>query len=48
VSVPHRNVAYSASFYLIEELKKRIPIWKKEFYDDNNYEWLDGEPLKVS
>ncbi len=45
VRAPHRDVAYSASRYLIEELKKRVPIWKKEFCDDNNYAWLDGVPL---
>ncbi len=45
VRAPHRDVAYSASRYLIEELKKRVPIWKKEFCDDDNHAWLDGVPL---
>jgi len=45
VRAPHRDVAYNASRYLIEELKNRVPIWKKEFYDDDNYKWLDGIAL---
>jgi len=45
VRAPHRDAAFSASRYLIEELKKRVPIWKKEYYDDDTYKWLDGIPL---
>ena len=45
VRAPHRDVAFAACRYLIEELKKRVPIWKKEFYDDDNQAWLDGVPL---
>ena len=34
VASSHRKEAFSASQYFIEELKKRVPIWKKELYDD--------------
>ena len=34
VASTHRREAFAASEYFIEELKKRVPIWKKELYDD--------------
>ena len=34
VSAPHREDAYSASRHAIDALKARVPIWKKEVYDD--------------
>lgn len=43
VSAPHRGEAYAASRYIIEELKKRVPIWKREGYVDGEAEWLGGE-----
>jgi len=39
VSSPHRDSSYQASRYIIDEVKKRVPIWKKEFYDDGS-EWI--------
>jgi len=39
VSSPHRDSSYQASRYIIDEIKKRVPIWKKEFYDDGS-EWI--------
>jgi len=41
----HRDEAYQASRYVIEELKKRAPIWKKEIYEDGETEWLKGHAL---
>ncbi|KKB36903.1 molybdenum cofactor biosynthesis protein MoaE [Bacillus thermotolerans] len=38
VSTPHRNESYEGSRYIIEELKKRVPIWKKEF-DEDKIRW---------
>lgn len=35
----HRQQAYAANRYLIEALKKEVPIWKKEYYADGNIEW---------
>jgi molybdopterin synthase catalytic subunit len=45
VSAPHRDESYQASRYIIEELKLRAPIWKKEFYDNGETEWLKGHAL---
>ena len=42
VSSPHRSEAYEASRYVIEEIKKRLPIWKKEHYIDGVAEWVKG------
>jgi molybdopterin synthase catalytic subunit len=42
VSSPHRAESYEASRYVIEEIKKRLPIWKQERYSDGNTEWVDG------
>jgi molybdopterin synthase catalytic subunit len=42
VSSPHRGEAYEASRYMIEELKERLPIWKKEHYVDGASEWVEG------
>lgn len=42
VAAPHRAEAYEASRYVIEELKKRVPIWKREGYLDGARDWLAG------
>ena len=41
VAHPHRGAAYDASRYVIEQLKKRVPIWKLEHYVDGTREWVD-------
>lgn len=41
VAHPHRAVAYDASRWIIEELKRRVPIWKREEYLDGLREWVD-------
>ena len=40
VAHPHRGAAYDASRYVIEELKKRLPIWKREHYASGQQEWV--------
>lgn len=45
VSSPHRDESYQASRYVIEQIKVRAPIWKKEFYTDGESEWLKGHAL---
>ena len=40
VAHPHRGPAYEASRYIIEELKKRLPIWKREHYENGQQEWV--------
>jgi molybdopterin synthase catalytic subunit len=37
----HRDAAYRASRWVIEELKRRVPIWKREHYTDGTREWVD-------
>ena len=38
---PHRARAFDAARYVIEQLKKRVPIWKLEHYVDGTREWVD-------
>ena len=45
VACKHRDEAYILSRYIIEEIKKRSPIWKKEHYTNNQSNWLKGNPL---
>jgi molybdopterin synthase catalytic subunit len=45
VACKHRNEAYILSRYVIEEIKKRSPIWKKEHYSNNESNWLKGNPI---
>ena len=44
-SSPHREASYQSSRYIIEEIKKRAPIWKKEHYEEGESEWLKGHTL---
>ena len=46
VACKHREQAYVLSRYIIEEIKKRSPIWKKEHYENNESEWLKGNPIQ--
>ena len=39
ISSPHRNEVFCASEWMISEMKKRVPIWKKEFYLDGS-SWI--------
>jgi molybdopterin synthase catalytic subunit len=38
---PHRAPALDCTRYVIEEIKKRVPIWKMEHYADGGREWVD-------
>src|SRR5215831_645094 len=40
VAHPHRGAAYDASRYVIEHIKRRVPIWKREHYSDGTREWV--------
>lgn len=47
VSSPHRAQAYDASRYVIEEIKKRLPVWKREHYTSGRSEWVQGvDPVR--
>lgn len=41
-SAPHRRAAFEACEWAIHELKRTVPIWKKEFYEDGEV-WVEGE-----
>ena len=38
----HRDEAFKGCRYIIDEVKSRVPIWKKEHYEDGETEWLKG------
>ena len=40
---PHRDEAFAACRYVIEEVKRRVPIWKREFFADGTVEWVGTE-----
>lgn len=42
VSAPHRKAAFEACRHAIDTLKKTVPIWKKEYFEDGAV-WADGE-----
>jgi molybdopterin synthase catalytic subunit len=42
-SAPHRGEAFDACRRTIDELKKRVPIWKHQLFDDGTEEWV-GSP----
>ena len=48
VACKHRDEAYVLSRYIIEEIKKRSPLWKKEHYKNKESEWLKGNTLNVN
>lgn len=41
VLAPHRKEAFAACEHIMSELKARLPIWKKEFWNDGTYTWVD-------
>ena len=48
VACPHRAEAYTLSRFIIVEIKKRSPIWKKEHYETEDSEWLKGNPIQAN
>ena len=42
VAAPHRKAAFAACEWLIRELKRTVPIWKKEVYADGEA-WIEGD-----
>ena len=43
----HRDEAYNLSKFIIEEIKKKSPIWKKEHYTNEESEWLKGASIQL-
>jgi molybdopterin synthase catalytic subunit len=46
-SSAHRAEAFAACRYVIEQIKARLPVWKKEHYADGTSAWLDGRALPL-
>lgn len=46
VRAGHRPEAFEAARWAIDSLKKRVPIWKEEFYHSGESEYLQGTPLE--
>ena len=44
VAAAHRGAAFDACRWLIDTLKRTVPIWKKEYFEDGAV-WADGEPF---
>jgi molybdopterin synthase catalytic subunit len=49
VAAPHRAAAFEACRYVIEEVKRRVPIWKREIHADGTAVWVDahGRPAEA-
>jgi molybdopterin synthase catalytic subunit len=47
ISAPHRAAAFEACRFAIDTLKRSVPIWKKEYFEDGAV-WADGELPPVS
>jgi molybdopterin synthase catalytic subunit len=47
VNAAHRDAAFEACRFVIDDIKVRVPIWKKEFYlDSNDAMWIGSELVK--
>ena len=47
VAHARRASAYEASRYIIEQIKRRLPIWKREEYTDGTREWVDPTAVAI-
>lgn len=43
VTSAHRAQAFAACRYIIDEIKHRLPIWKKEYYTDGTSQWANSQ-----
>ena len=44
-SAAHRDDAFKACRFIIDEVKSRVPIWKKEYYKSGDSGWVRGETV---
>jgi len=44
VSTPHRKDSFAACEFVIDTLKEKVPIWKKEVFEDGQ-EWISARPM---
>ena len=47
-AAPHRGDAFAACRFVIEEVKKRLPIWKQEHHADGTASWVDPSGKAVA
>ena len=47
VGAEHRKDAFDACQYIVDEVKSRVPIWKKEHYTDGSTSWVGANPCKT-
>lgn len=47
VSTPHRRDSFEACQYIIDNLKEKAPIWKKEVFEDGE-EWISASPVNTT
>lgn len=45
VAAPHRAEAFAACEWIISEIKRRVPVWKKEHYADGDSGWIGTDPV---
>ncbi len=43
VSASHRHQAFEACRQAVDLIKEKLPVWKKEIFEDNSYQWKDGD-----
>lgn len=48
VSAGHRGPVFPALEFLVNEIKARVPIWKKEYFEDGSTHWVDGQGMGIS
>lgn len=48
VAGDHRSESFEACRWVIEQIKHRVPIWKKEFYADGTVSWVDPTQLTMA
>ena len=41
VSTPHRREAFDVCSRLVDEVKRRLPVWKRQVFDDGTEEWVN-------
>ena len=42
VAAAHREEAFAGCRYVVEAVKRRVPIWKREYFADGTVEWVDA------
>lgn len=46
VSTPHRADSFAAAEWILETLKQRAPIWKRDLRPDGYTDWVEGNPVE--